>query len=351
MEQTVRFCTAPDGVRIAWSSLGRGPAIVKTAHWMTHLEHDLRSPVWRPWVQAFSTGHRLVRYDQRGSGLSDREAERLDLDAHLEDLSAVVDDAGLERFALLGLSQGAALAIRYAVLHPERVTCLVLCGGYARGWRRRGPEGLARNELLQEVIRVGWGSDDAVFRRVFTTLFLPGGTPEQVGWFDELARVSTAPETAVRLRAGWGEIDVTADLAVVRVPTLVAHSRGDAVIPFAEGRLLGTGIPGATFLPLESANHVLLGDEPAFDEFRRAALRAVQDTAAGRLPAPTGVLTGREREILRLVAAGAGNAEIGARLHLSPRTVERHLSNSYVKLGLNGRSARAAAAAAVAQDD
>lgn len=351
MEQVLRFCTAPDGVRIAWSSIGHGTPIVKAAHWMTHLEHDLRSPVWRPWVDALSAGHRLVRYDQRGCGLSDREPAHVDFDAHLADFTAVVDDAGLDRFAIFGLSQGAAVAVRYAVLHPERVTCLILCGGYARGWRRRGPADLARHELLQEVIRVGWGTDDLAFRRLFTQLFVPGGTQEQLGWFDELARVTASPDTAARLRRGWGDFDTTDDLPRVGVPTLVAHARGDAVVPFAEGRLMASGIPGATFLPLESSDHVLLGEEPAFGEFMRAALRTVDGAAVGSSGPRSGTLTHRELEVLRLVASGAGNEHIAAQLHLSPRTVERHLSNTYAKLGLTGRSARAAAAAVVAQDE
>lgn len=352
MEQVIRFCTADDGVSLAWSSLGHGPPLVKAANWLTHLEHDLRSPVWEPWLRTLSRSHRLVRYDQRGCGLSDHDTTRFDLDALVGDLEAVVDAAGLDRFALLGLSQGASISIRYAARHPERVSALVLCGGYARGRYNRDltPAQRDQDALLQQAIEVGWGRDDPAFRRVFTDLFVPGGTDEQRRWFDELCRVSTSPETAARLREAWGWIDVTAELAAVRAPTLVAHGRGDVMCPYPEGLLMAAGIPGARFLPLDTADHVLLEGEPAFDLFFDAVAGLLGDTAPS--VAVTGdVLSEREREVLRLVARGLANDQIGQALHLSPRTVERHLANAYAKLGLSGRSARAAAAALVGQGE
>jgi pimeloyl-ACP methyl ester carboxylesterase/DNA-binding CsgD family transcriptional regulator len=350
MEQVIRFCSAADGVRLAFAAHGRGPVIVKAAHWLTHLEYDWRSPVWRHWLDGLGTGHRVVRYDGRGCGLSDRDPGHLTLDAFVEDLAAVIDAAGLDRFALLGASQGGAVAIAYAVRYPERVSHLVLYGGYARGRTRRAPSAEEREEaeLLQSLVRVGWGRDDPVFRRVFTTRFLPGATPEQMAWFDELQRVSTSAETAERLRAVWSEIDVTDLLERVQAPTLVAHARDDAVVPFEEGRLVSARIPNARFLPLDSRNHVLLADEPAWAVFL-AELHAFLGTRPAE-PAPVPEeLSTRELAVLRLVAAGLANDEIAERLSVSVRTVERHLSNSYGKLRLSGRSARAAAAVWITQ--
>ena len=348
MEQVIRFCTADDGVSLAWSSIGHGPPLVKTANWLTHLEYDLHSPVWEPWLRVLSRSHRLIRYDQRGCGLSDHDTTRFDLDALVADLETVVDAAGLDRFALLGLSQGASISIRYAARHPERVSALVLCGGYARGRYKRGltPAQFAQDALLQEAIRVGWGRSEPAFRRVFTDLFVPEGTDEQRRWFDELCRVSTSPETAALLRDAWGHIDVTADLASVRAPTLVAHGRGDVLCPYDEGLLAAAGIPGARFLPLDTADHVLLEGEPAFDVFFDAVAALLGDGPPPP-PAADDTLSDREREVVQLVARGLGNEQIGEALHLSPRTVERHLANAYAKLGLSGRSARAAAAALV----
>jgi pimeloyl-ACP methyl ester carboxylesterase/DNA-binding CsgD family transcriptional regulator len=350
VEQQIRFCSTGDGVRLAYATHGHGPPIVKAAHWLTHLEYDWRSPVWRHWLQELGTGHRVVRYDERGCGLSDREPHRLTLDAFVEDLATVVDAAGLERFALLGASQGGAAAIAYAARHPERVTHLVLYGAYARGRMRRAVSAEQREEaaLLQSLVRVGWGRDDPVFRRVFTSRFLPEGSPEQMAWFDELQRVSATPASAERLRAVWAQIDVSDLLERIESSTLVVHVRGDAVVPFEEGRRLAARIQGARFLPLEGRNHALLADEPAWPIFL-AELRAFVGTRADAPAAAIEELSPRELEVLRLVAAGLPNEEIAERLVLSVRTVERHLSNAYGKLRLSGKSARAAAAARIAK--
>jgi pimeloyl-ACP methyl ester carboxylesterase/DNA-binding CsgD family transcriptional regulator len=346
VEQRIRFCRRSDGVTIAYADQGTGPAVVKAASWLTHLEHDWRSPVWLHWLEELGRGRRLVRYDERGCGLSDRDVDELSFESFVGDLEAVVDAAELDRFALVGISQGGAIAIGYAVRHPERVSHLVLLGAYARGRLRRdlSPEEREEATLLDSVVRVGWGRPDPVFRRVFTTRFVPDGTAEQLEWFDELQRVSVSPDTAERLRACWGRIDVVDLLDDVAVPTLVAHPRGDAVVPFAEGRLLATRIRGARFLPLDGRNHILLEHEPAWHVFK-AELNGF--IGAGEIPRNGSLedLTRRELEVLALVADGLGNEEIGLRLVLSTRTVERHLSNVYAKLGLQGKSARAAAAA------
>jgi pimeloyl-ACP methyl ester carboxylesterase len=345
LEQRIRFCTAPDGVRLAYAIHGKGPPLVKAANWLTHLEFDWESPVWRHWLEGLGKGHTLVRYDERGCGLSDWEVEDLSLEAWLSDLETVVDAAGLDRFALLGVSQGGAIALAYAVRHPERVTHLVLYGAYARGRMKRdlSPHAREEAEMLLSLIRVGWGRANPAFRHVFSELFVPGGTPEQLEWFDELARTSTSPEMAERLERAWYQIEVTALLTKVTVPTLVAHGRDDAMIPFPEGRLLATSIPGARFLPLESENHVLLADEPAWPVF----LAGVHEFMGSEF-APDGEiseLSPREIDVLELVATGLSNEEIAERLYLSVRTVERHLTNIYAKLRLSGKAGRAAAAA------
>jgi pimeloyl-ACP methyl ester carboxylesterase/DNA-binding CsgD family transcriptional regulator len=346
LEQRIRFCSAPDGVQLAYAEHGEGPPLVKAANWLTHLEFDWDSPIWRHWLEGLGTGHRMVRYDERGCGLSDREFARDSLDAHVQDLEAVVDAAELDRFALLGISQGGALAISYAVRHPERVSHLLLCGAYARGRMRRSLTAPQREqeELLRSVMEVGWGRPDATFRRVFTMMFVPEATPEQMEWFDELERVSATPETALRLRRAWSQIDVTDRLGRISAPTLVAHARDELVVPFAEGRRLATGIHNARFLPLEGRNHILLADEPAWPAFLAEA-RGFLGTDI-EPPTPTlDELSPREVEVLELVAAGLSNEEISARLYLSVRTVERHLSNVYAKLRISGKAARAAAAA------
>jgi pimeloyl-ACP methyl ester carboxylesterase/DNA-binding CsgD family transcriptional regulator len=350
VEQEIRFCAGADGVRLAYATHGRGPVVVKAANWVTHLEYDWRSPLWRHWWEELGREHRVVRYDERGCGLSDREPARLTLDAFVGDLAAVVDAAGLERFALLGVSQGGAAAISYAVGHPERVSHLVICGGYARGRMRRdlSAEQRAEFELLEGIVRVGWGRADPVFRRVFTARFVPGASVEQMEWLDEMMRVSTSPEMAGRLRAAFGEIDVRAQLGRVLAPTLVAHARDEVVVPFEEGRLLATRIPNARLLPLDSRNHLPLADEPAWPVFVRE-LREFLGTAPAPPVAVTDALSRREYEVLRLVAVGLSNEQIADRLCLSARTVERHLSNSYAKLGLTGKAARAGAAAYVSR--
>ncbi len=282
------------------------------------------------------------------------------------DLEAVVDELGLERFALLGMSQGAAISIAYAVRHPERVSALVICGGYARGHAHRGrtPAQQRDAELLLQLISVGWGTANPKFRRVFATMFMPDGTPAQYEAFDELQRVSATPEAAYRLRSMFDGIDVTRICGQVKTPTLVMHVRDDGVVPFEEGRLLAALIPNSRFVSLEGRGHVLVAGSPAWERFfaeLRDFLEAVasddqlvRDDPPDRTSRPgpdAGVesLSHREREVMRLVAEGRTNVDIAGALFVSPRTVERHLSNVHTKLGFEGKAARAAAAARVSR--
>jgi len=268
-EQEIQFCTAPDGVQIAYSRIGQGPPLVKTGNWMTHLEFDFESPIWRHLYRELARDHTFIRYDARGNGLSDREVEHVSFAAFVHDLEAVVDAAGVERFALLGISQGCAVSIGYAIRHPERVSHLVLYGGFALGWNKRARTEAEKEQAaaMMTLMRLGWGQEDPAFRQLFTSQFIPGGTKQQADWFNELQRISTSPADAVRNFKANGDIDVTDLLAKVTVPTLVMHARDDARVPFDAGRRLAAGIPGARFVSLPSRNHLILEDEPAFGRF------------------------------------------------------------------------------------
>jgi len=281
-EQQIRFTRCGDGVRVAYAMAGQGPPLVKTANWLNHLEFDWRSPVWSHFMRELSRDHLLVRYDERGNGLSDWDVADLSLEAFVEDLECVVEAAGVERFALLGISQGCAVSVAYATRHPDRISRMVLHGGYALGWRLRSNEEAAWREGLLEMIRTGWGRDVDSFRQVFAALYIPSGTPDQHRWWTDLQKVSASPENAARLFQTLGELDVRKLLPEVRVPTLVTHSRGDVVVPFESGRALAARIPGARFLPLASDNHLILEHEPAWPVWL-AAVRSflAEEEAAG----------------------------------------------------------------------
>jgi pimeloyl-ACP methyl ester carboxylesterase/DNA-binding CsgD family transcriptional regulator len=341
LSQSIRFCTSSDGVRLAYSTVGLGPPLVRAAHFLTHLEFDLDSPVWRPWLDELAADRTLVRYDLRNCGLSDRSPSAPSLDAWVADLESVVDAAGLDRFALLGSSQGGAVSVAYAARHPERVSCLVLYGAYARGPMRRDPtpQQIRQARLLLDTIEVGWGQDNPAFRQVFTSLFIPEGTPEQIRWFNELERLSCSPEDAARTIAGFGAIDVCAQAPRVACPTLVLHARGDARVPFEEGRFLAGLIPGARFVPLDSRNHVLLAHEPAFVR----CFAQVRDFLAEHDPPAARTvrfpdLTPRERALLELLARGLDNLQIAAHLGLSEKTVRNKVSAVFDKLDVGTRA-------------
>jgi pimeloyl-ACP methyl ester carboxylesterase len=263
--QDIHFCTTSDGVRIAYALAGQGPPLVKTANWLNHLDYDWQSPIWSHLLHVLAAEHRLIRYDARGNGLSDWELDDISFDAFVRDLESVIDAIGIERFPLFGISQGCAVAIAYAVRHPERVSRLILYGGFARGRRRRGSqEGIEQSEAFLTLMRQGWGQENPAFRQLFTSLFLPGGTPEQMQWYNDLQRVTTSPTNAVRIRQAVDELDVTDLLPKVKIPTLVLHCRDDAMQPFDEGRRLAAGIKGSRFVPLEGRNHLILESDPSW---------------------------------------------------------------------------------------
>src|SRR3954470_7394374 len=268
-EQEIRFCQSKDGVQIAYARIGQGPPLVKTGHWMTHLEFDLESPVWRHFYQELSRDHTFYRYDARGNGLSDRDVPDVKFENFVDDLEAVVDAAGIERFALLGISQGCAVSVAYAVRHPERVSHLILLGGFAVGWkaRARTEADLQAGEAMMTLMRLRCGQENPAFRQMFTTQFIPGASKEQADWFNEFQRICSSPTDAARNLLANGEADVSALLPQVKVPTLVMHARHDARVPFESGRRMAAAIPGARLVPLESENHIMLEGEPAQTRF------------------------------------------------------------------------------------
>jgi pimeloyl-ACP methyl ester carboxylesterase/DNA-binding CsgD family transcriptional regulator len=347
MDQTIRFVTTDDGVKLAYAVSGEGPPLLKTANWLNHLDYDWSSPVWRHWFETLSARHRLYRYDQRGSGLSDHVDADFSFERQVADLEQIADAAALGKFALLGISQGSAVAVEYAARHPQRVSHLVLLGGFARGWAQRGPEALRAGRAMAEVVRIGWGAGTRAYRRMFAELLMPQASDQQVDWLTELQLRTTTPEIAARIMEASGNIDVADRLATVRVPTLVLHPRRDAMVPFDEGRKLASGIPGARFVELDSSNHVLIDGEPAWERFIGAAgeflgwQREAPRRRPVEAPAPSeelAALTAREREILDLVATGSSNQQIAAALFISEKTVRNHLTAIFDKIGVSSRS-------------
>ena len=340
LRQQVRFIKATDGIRLALAESGMGPTLVKAANWLTHLEYEWESPVWKHWIRFFSEHTRFIRFDERGCGMSDPQVGTLTLDQWTQDLASVIDAAlSPEPVALLGISQGAAACIRYAIDHPDRVSRMILYGGYAHGPFKRGtpgPESTYR--AMIDLTRAAWGQDNPSFRQVFTSRFIPGGSPEQLQWFNELCLKCTVGETAARLFEARGNIDIEDLLPLVRVPTLVLHARRDEIVPISEGHLLASRIEGAQFVELDSRNHVLLEHEPAWGRFKEALLAFMP-----RIQLPTSHpkfsgLSSRERQVLALIARGLSNDEIAAQMKISEKTVRNHASNVFDKLGVWSRT-------------
>src|SRR4051812_30438944 len=336
MKQQIRFCKSFDGTRIAYAVSGEGPPLVRAPHWLTHLEYEAESPLWRPWIEKLCASRMLVRMDARGCGLSDWNVRELTFEHYVNDLEAVVDAAGLERFALFGHSQGGAIAVEYAARYPQRVTHLVLLGAYARGSGKRGlpPEFMAELEAQLKLVEVGLGREDAAYRAMFSTQFVPGATLEQLNSLSELQRKSASPQNAVRLIRSFFAIDVTEAAQRVRCPARVFHARDDPRGPFDSGRQLAPLTPGAPSVPLDTPNHTLLEHEPAyrvfFDELGAFLPRARAATLSG--------LTAREGEIVERIAQGLDNAQIAAQLGMSEKTVRNHITHIFDKLGVQTRA-------------
>lgn len=341
MRQKIRVTRTPDGVNLAWASAGAGPSLVRASTWLTHLEYDWESPVWRHWLD-FLAGHfHLIRYDERGCGLSDWVVDDYSQHRWFDDFDAIINASEPEKpFAILGISQGGLAAISYAVRFPEDVSHLILYGAYARGWMERSnPDGAQGYNAIVQLTRLGWGQDNPVYRQLFTSRFVPEGTPEQLDWFNELCAKTTKPEVAARLLEERGHANIVDFLPKVSVPTLVLHSSNDAVAPFSEGRLLAARIPNARFVQLESNNHVLLEHEPAWERFKEEVLQFTGVEAAEDAEDPIfEVLTPREREILNHLANGCTNTQIGENLHISEKTVRNHITHVFEKLGVKSRA-------------
>jgi pimeloyl-ACP methyl ester carboxylesterase/DNA-binding CsgD family transcriptional regulator len=342
MKQQIQFCTTQDGVRLALAKAGEGPPLVRTANWFTHLELDWDSAIWRHWFEALADGRTLVRYDPRGSGLSDRNVDDFSLEAWIRDLEAVVDAAGLQRFPLIGLCQGGVVAVAFAARHPQRVSRLILYDSYLSGAYAEGVDERMQKQAqtLSEMIELGWGREAGAFREVFANLLMPDATKEQLRWIGELQRRSASAPTAKRLWDAFNTFDIRAEAKKLRVPTLVFHVRGDAMVPFEAGRRLAAAIPNARFVPLEGKNHILLANEKAWQTFRAelanflAADEPTEFLSRSKLEA----LSAREKEILDYIARGLANVEIARMTGIAEKTVRNHITTIFSKLAVEHRA-------------
>jgi pimeloyl-ACP methyl ester carboxylesterase/DNA-binding CsgD family transcriptional regulator len=343
MNQNIRFCRTADGVRLAYAVSGQGPPLVMSATWLTHLEHQWRSLAWRPWLDIFTGDHKVLRHDSRGCGLSDRDVGHLSFGSAVRDLECVIEAAAFRRFALVGACGGGAIAIEYAVRHPERVSRLVLYGTYARGPLRRTdqPDELEKGRVLLDLTRLGWGREDHSFLQIWASRYQPGGTLEYLrSWSDQM-RAATSADTAVRLlQIGWNT-DVREAARKIRCPVLIVHPERDVVVPVEEGRLLASLIPDCRFVQLDSENHMLLADEPAwarlYAEVRDFLAEPAGAAMASRNALPLGELTPRERSVLEGIADGLDNAEIAAWLCLSEKTVRNYITRLFDKICVEHR--------------
>ncbi len=337
LRQSIHFTTGFDGTRVAWALAGRGPLLVRAPTWLSHLEVDWVSPMSRHWIAEFSSRHTLLRIDPRGVGMSDWDAGDISFEALVRDMEAVVDAAGAEEFALIGNSFGAAIAIAYAARHPQRVSRLVVWGSYCRGVLQRAPspEQVEHSQMLRRLAEIGWGTDDPAFRQVFASLLVPGATKEQWAWFTEKMRLCCTGRNAALYLAMMEQVDVQDLARQVRCPALVLHSRHETRNPYAEGKLTAALLPHAEFVTLDSANHILLPDEPAW---RQMIAELDRFLPGGRDGGVFDALTGREREVLELIARGLGNDEIANTLRLSAKTLGNHITRIFAKAGVASRA-------------
>lgn len=335
--QQVQFCKSFDGADIAYAVTGRGPTVVMLPSWLTHLEHQWRNLAWRPWLDALSQRYRLVRYDPRGCGLSDRRIDGLTFETWVRDFEALADVLDLQDFSLIGICQGGPTAIEFAARHPGRVSRLLLYGTYARGKSRRTvPMEPEKARVMLEMMQLGWAREDHSFLSAFASQFQPEGTAEHLRSWCELQRAATSPAHAAELTRVMFDLDVLASAALVSCPTLVAHCERDIAVPVEEGRMLAQTIPGARFAQFDSPNHFMLADEPAWARFVETLYDFLprSDAALGAFAE----LTARERELLEFLARGLDNHQIAAHLGISEKTVRNHVSSVFDKLAVESRA-------------
>lgn len=335
--QQVRYFESFDGARIAYAITGSGPPVVLMPSWLTHLDYQARSVAWRPWLEALASRYTLIRYDPRGCGLSERNVSDLSFKSWVQDFAAFVEMLDLEQFSLIGVCQGGAVAIAYASIHPERISHLLLFGTYARGRNRRSSPPLEpeKAKVMLEMLELGWGHEDSAFMRSFATQFQPDGSIEHLRSWCEMQRRATSAANAVELTRIMFDIDISEAASRIACPTLVAHADRDAVAPVEEGKFLAQRIPNARYLELDTPNHFMLPNEPAWAVFVAAMYDFLPAPAAqdGRFAE----LTDREREVMDLVARGFDNHRIGAQLKISEKTVRNHLTGILDKLGVTTR--------------
>jgi pimeloyl-ACP methyl ester carboxylesterase/DNA-binding CsgD family transcriptional regulator len=339
--QHVSFCTSRDGTRLAFATHGAGPPLVRAAHWLSHINHEAQCPLWAPWLSLFARRHKLTRYDGRGCGLSDRSVNDFSLDRCVEDLEAVVESCNINRFVLVGATIGAITALAYAARHPERVSHLVLVGGFAVGRSVRSPPEKTEETALElKAIEIGWGHDNPAYRQFVTSMLIPDATSDQARSLNDLMRIAASPDAAIKRLRPFHSLDLREIAPKVQCPALVFHSRADARIPFEQGRALATLIPGARFVALDSRNHWVVDTERAWTQFvgeLDSFLPELPRPLASKSAAVLEALTRREIQILNLLAGGLDNKAISRRLGISEKTVRNGVSTIFSKIGINGR--------------
>ena len=334
----IRFATTEDNVRLAWAVAGDGPPLVKAANWLTHLEYDRKSLVWAHWQEFLEKHFRYYRYDERAIGMSDHDVDDLSPKTWVPDLECVIKAAKPEKpFVLLGISQGCGAALAYAANYPDHVSHLVIYGGYILGAGLRSEEERRKRRAIRDLVEIGWGQQNPAFRRIYTSMFLPDGTEEQLNWFDELCARTTTPELAARLMKEQSLAEFSEWPERVKVPTLVMHCREDGVVPYTQGVEIASRIPNAEFVEIDSRNHILLSDEPAWETFKDVFLDFT-GRASMEEDSQFASLSSRERDVLARITAGDSNAQISDRLFISEKTVKNHITSIFEKLGVSNRS-------------
>jgi pimeloyl-ACP methyl ester carboxylesterase/DNA-binding CsgD family transcriptional regulator len=343
MKQNIRFCKTADGVQLAYAVSGEGPPLVMSASWLSHLEHQWRSPFWRPWLDAFTTDHKLLRHDSRGCGLSDRDADKLSFENWVRDLECVIEASGFRQFAMVGTCWGGPIAIEYVVRHPERVSHLVLYGSYALGRLRQSssPEGLKKAQLLIDLTRAGWGQEGHPYLQVWASRLQPGGPSENLrAWCDQ-QRATTSAETAIKMHEIAWQTDVREAARKIKCPVLIVHPERDMSVPIEQSRLLASLIPDCRFVQLDGENHVPLADEPAWSQLVAEVRSFLAEPTKARTPCrsalPLDTLTPREHDILDGIAEGLDNSELAASFQLSEKTVRNHITRIFDKISVDHR--------------